>query len=213
MSVVGIIAEFNPLHNGHIEIIDYARRELGADYIVIIMSGDFTQRGTPAMITKYDRAKLALLHGADLVFEMPVVASTSSAETFAKAGIAALSATGVVTHLVFGGEDANMDVFRVAANLVSNDSMDYHKMINQYVKEGDSYAVARQKAIAWQQRGNVTVPADFLSKPNNILGVEYVKVLSTGAFAIEPICYPRKSSAHGSNTGASGSAIRNAMET
>ncbi len=217
MSVVGIIAEFNPLHNGHIGIINHARTELAADYVVIVMSGDFTQRGNPAMINKYDRAKLALRHGADLVIEMPVIASTSSAEAFAHAGIAHLSATGVVTHLLFGSENANMEMFRVAANLVSNDSMDYHKMINQFVKEGDSYAVARQKAIAHQQRGTVVLPADFLSKPNNILGVEYVKALATGIYAIEPICYPRMGSAHGQKSlqgsSSSGSAIRNALET
>ncbi|MBQ9631677.1 MAG: nucleotidyltransferase family protein [Lachnospiraceae bacterium] len=217
MSVVGIVAEFNPLHNGHIDIMKHARTELAADYVVVVMSGDFTQRGTPAMISKYDRAKLALLHGADLVIEMPVIASTSSAEAFARSGIAHLSATGVVNQLLFGSENADIQVFRAAANLVTSDSMDYHKMINQFVKEGDSYAVARQKALAHQQRGSVAIPADFLSKPNNILGVEYVKALSSGIYAIEPVCYPRMGSAHGSRKlggqSASGSAIRNAMET
>ncbi len=216
MSVVGIIAEFNPLHNGHIDIMKHARTELHADYVVVVMSGDFTQRGTPAMISKYDRAKLAMLHGADLVIELPVIASTSSAEAFARSGIAHLSASGVVTHLLFGSENANMEMFRSAANLVANDSMDYHKLINQYVKEGNSYAVARQKALA-QQRGHVQVPPDFLSKPNNILGVEYVKALSTDVYAIEPVCFPRMGTAHGSKTvsgqTASSSAVRNAMET
>lgn len=216
MAVFGMIAEFNPLHNGHIEILNHARGQLHADYIVIVMSGDFTQRGNPAMINKYDRAKLALRHGADLVVEMPAIAATSSAESFAKCGIAHLSATGVVSHLIFGCEDANMEVFRTAANLASNDSMDYHKTINAFVKQGDSYPVARQKAIQLQQKG-IEVPSDFLSKPNNVLGVEYVKELATGVHAIEPVCYPRKSSDHNSNSlkgdAASGSAIRGAMET
>ncbi len=216
MAVIGMIAEFNPLHNGHIEILDHANKELNADYVVVVMSGDFTQRGNPAMISKYDRAKLVLRHGADLVIELPVIAATSSAETFAKAGIAALNATGCVHQLLFGCEDANMEMFRTAAHLASSDSMDYHKTINSFVKQGDSYAVARQKAIAMQQKG-VTLPSDFLSKPNNILGVEYVKALSSDVYAIEPVCFPRTSSAHGSNSlsgsSASGSAIRNAMET
>ena len=216
MAVFGMIAEFNPLHNGHIEILNHARTQLHADYIVIVMSGDFTQRGNPAMINKYDRAKLALRHGADLVIEMPAIAATSSAEAFAKCGIAHLSATGVVSNLIFGCEDANMEMFRTAANLASNDSMDYHKTINAFVKQGDSYPVARQKAIQLQQKG-IEVPSDFLSKPNNVLGVEYVKELATGVHAIEPVCYPRTSSSHNSNAlgkdSASGSAIRGAMET
>ncbi len=215
MSVVGIIAEFNPLHNGHIEILNHANTEMKADYVVVVMSGDFTQRGNPAMISKYDRAKLALRHGADLIIELPVIASTSSAETFALSGIAHLSATGAVSHLLFGCEDANMEMFRTAANLASSDSMDYHKTINSFVKQGDSYAVARQKAIQMQQKG-VQLPSDFLSKPNNILGVEYVKALASDAYAMEPVCFPRTSSSHNSKqtgSSASGSAIRNAMET
>ncbi|MBR1635381.1 MAG: nucleotidyltransferase family protein [Lachnospiraceae bacterium] len=216
MSVIGVIAEFNPLHNGHIELLNHARTGLKAEYVVVVMSGDFTQRGNPAMISKYDRAKLALKHGADLIIELPVIASTSSAETFAKSGIAHLNATGIVTHLLFGCEDANMEMFRTAANLASSDSMDYHKTINAFVKQGDSYAVARQKAIQMQQKG-VELPPDFLSKPNNILGVEYVKALASDVYDIEPVCYPRTSSAHDSKklggAAASGSAIRNAMET
>ena len=216
MSVVGIVAEFNPLHNGHIELLKHANTEMKADYVVVVMSGDFVQRGNPAMISKYDRAKLALRHGADLVIEMPVIASTSSAETFARTGVATLSATGVVHQLLFGSEDASMEMFRTAANLASNDSMDYHKTINNFVKQGDSYAVARQKAIQLQQKG-VSVPSDFLTKPNNILGVEYVKALASDIYAIEPVCFPRFGEGHNSQalggSTASGSAIRNAMDT
>ena len=109
-----------------------------------------------------------------------------------------------------------MEMFRTAANLASNDSMDYHKTINNFVKQGDSYAVARQKAIQLQQKG-VSVPSDFLTKPNNILGVEYVKALASDIYAIEPVCFPRFGEGHNSQalggSTASGSAIRNAMDT
>ena len=216
MAVVGVIAEFNPLHNGHVELLNYAKNVLHASHTLVIMSGDFTQRGNPAMVSKYDRAKIALRHGADLVIEMPTVAATSSAGLFAACGISQLAATGVVGSLLFGSENADLNTFRVAANIAGSDTMDYHKQINEFVRQGDNYAVARQKAIAMQKQSN-SIPPDFLSQPNNILGVEYVKVLAQGAYDIEPICVPRIGSEHNSTSikgsTASGSAIRQAFDT
>ena len=104
MKVTGIIAEYNPFHNGHRYHIEQARKTTGADYIVVMMSGDFTQRGTPACFDKFTRAKMALQNGADLVLELPVCYATSSAETFAEGGVSLLNQTGIIDFLCFGAE-------------------------------------------------------------------------------------------------------------
>lgn len=109
MSVAGIIAEFNPLHNGHKLLIDHAKNKLGADCVVIVMSGNFTQRGECTLMDKYERAKNAIEAGADIVIQMPVCASTSGAMDFAKCGVSLLEKTGVVDTLVFGSETKDLD--------------------------------------------------------------------------------------------------------
>ena len=104
MKTVGIIAEYNPFHTGHEYQITYTKEKLGADFVVVAMSGDFVQRGTPALFSKYTRAKMALLCGADLVLELPVSVSTASAELFAKGGVQLLDSLGVIDELCFGSE-------------------------------------------------------------------------------------------------------------
>lgn len=176
MKVVGIIAEYNPMHKGHIEQLRYARENLGADYVIIAMSGDFTQRGIPAVMCKYDRARLALIHGADLIIEIPTVAATSSAAEFARCGVSLLENTGIVTHLLFGAETQHLDMFYKTSELLSNESFMFRKTLRDLLKSGLSFAKARSQAmeIAYPGEGF----GDFLSTPNNILGVEYVKALN-----------------------------------
>ena len=104
MKVIGIVAEYNPFHNGHLYHIEQAKKQTGADYVVVILSGNFVQRGTPAIIDKYSRTKMALENGADLIFELPVIYATASAEAFAFGAVSILDKLGIVNSLVFGSE-------------------------------------------------------------------------------------------------------------
>ena len=119
MTVMGIIAEYNPLHKGHEYQLKEARRLTGADYIIVIMSGCFTQRGTPAVLDKYDRARMALSCGADLVLELPVRFACSSAEYFASGAVSVLNRLGCVDYLCFGSECGDTQALISAAALLS----------------------------------------------------------------------------------------------
>lgn len=191
MRVVGIIAEYNPFHNGHLYQIKYAKEKLNADAVIVVMSGDFVQRGEPAILDKYTRSKMALINGVDLVLQMPVTASTASAEIFAKTGIAMLLATGVVTNLVFGCEEENETVFYEVAKLLADESDEFKDALSEALKAGDSFAKARATAILKTYKGSY--PKErleaFLNGSNNILGIEYTKaLLENGAdIPIHPI--------------------------
>lgn len=179
MRVVGIVAEYNPFHNGHLYQIKYAKEKLNADAVIVVMSGDFVQRGEPAILDKYTRSKMALMNGVDLVLQMPVTASTASAEIFAKTGIAMLLATGVVTNLVFGCEEENEMVFYEVAKLLLEESDEFKDALSESLKAGDSFAKARANAILKTYKGSY--PKErleaFLNGSNNILGIEYTKAL------------------------------------
>lgn len=179
MRVVGIVAEYNPFHNGHLYQIKYAKEKLNADAVIVIMSGDFVQRGEPAILDKYTRSKMALINGVDLVLQMPVTASTASAEIFAKTGITMLLATGVVTNLVFGCEEENETVFYEVAKLLADESDEFKDALSEALKAGDSFAKARATAILKTYKGSY--PKErleaFLNGSNNILGIEYTKAL------------------------------------
>ena len=108
MKTIGIIAEFNPFHNGHKYIIEKSRQETGADYCVVVMSGDFVQRGAPAIVDKFARAKMALSCGADLVLELPIYYSLGSAEFFASGAVSILDSLGVIDYLCFGSESGDL---------------------------------------------------------------------------------------------------------
>ena len=118
MKVVGIIAEYNPFHRGHEYQIRYAKETLGADYVVIAMSGDFVQRGAPALMEKHVRAEMALLGGADLVLEMPLQTATASAEGFAAGGVSLLDGLGVIDELCFGSECGDTEILMDVAEIL-----------------------------------------------------------------------------------------------
>ena len=118
MTIAGIIAEYNPFHNGHEYMIQKVKEETGADYVIAVMSGDFTQRGIPGIADKHTRAKMAVACGADAVFELPVRCSTASAEQFATGAVALLGALSCVDYLAFGSECGNLSDFSKAAELL-----------------------------------------------------------------------------------------------
>lgn len=163
MKVAGIIAEYNPFHNGHAYHIEEVRKRTGADYVVVIMSGNFVQRGGPAIADKYIRTKMALLGGADLVIELPTIAATASAETFSRCGVSILNALGIVTHLGFGCETDDLDLLWALASLFAEEPAEYQYMLSSYLKKGLSYPAARacaageyfQKNVPRNVQGNV----------------------------------------------------------
>ncbi|MBO6107921.1 MAG: nucleotidyltransferase family protein [Eubacterium sp.] len=179
MNVVGIIAEYNPFHSGHAYQIRTAKEMADADYVVVILSGDFVQRGEPAVFDKYSRTKDALEGGADLVFELPVRYSLSSAGDFAYGGVKALTELGFVTHICFGSEQGDIDKFLKAAKTLEkedNSRSEFGKMIEERLREGASYPSARAEALK-NIIGETDIDELFFSAPNNILGIEYCLAL------------------------------------
>ena len=179
MKVVGIIAEYNPFHNGHLYQIKYAKEELHADAVIVVMSGDFVQRGEPAILDKYTRCDMALKNGVDLVLQMPVVASTASAELFAQTGIGMLLSTGVVTDIIFGCEEANRELFVEIAKILLEESPGFKEVLSESLKSGASFAKARADAVCSVYKGQASKEKleKFLNGANNILGIEYTKAL------------------------------------
>lgn len=171
MKVSGVICEYNPLHKGH-EAMLRRLREQGAEAIVCAMSGNFVQRGEPAIVGKRARAEMALRCGADLVLEIPTPWSTATAETFARGGVEILRRTGVVTELAFGSESGDIQALTAVADAL--DSAAYQAALSGMTEDGCTFAVRRQAAVAQV----LDEPhAALLEKPNDILAVEYIRAL------------------------------------
>ncbi len=192
MNVTGIIAEYNPFHNGHLYQIDQIKKN-GSDYIIIIMSGDFLQRGTPAILDKWSRARMALSEGADLVIELPTVFATASAQYFARGGVSILDKLGVVNTLSFGCESDNLSLLKECASYLWKEPNEYKERLQAYIKEGKSFPKAREEALTalWGQE-----VAAFVSSPNNILALEYCIALLERNSSIQPMPILRKGSGY-----------------
>jgi len=173
MAVTGIIAEYNPFHNGHLYQINKAK-ENGADSVIVVMSGDFVQRGTPAVMDKYSRAKMALLNGADMVLELPVLYSTGSAQYFARGAVSILDKLGVIDTLTFGCETNQPDLLMNVARFLSEEPDSYKEFLQNGLKTGLSFPKARELAVEQLLGKDASL---LLSSPNNILAVEYVIAL------------------------------------
>ena len=184
MKVTGIITEYNPFHNGHEKQIKEARELTGADKIIVIMSGDFTQRGVPALLDKYERTRMALKGGADLVLELPLYYSVGSAEFFASGAIALLDKIGVTDCLCFGSECGDIDLLNDIATILSEEKEELHEVIREKMKEGLSYPMARAATIE-EMIPNSFEHVQAMSEPNNILGFEYLRALKQRHSSIE----------------------------
>lgn len=195
MKTAAIIAEYNPFHNGHAYQITETKKLTGADYILVIMSGDFVQRGGPAILNKYIRTKMALLGGADAVLELPSLYATSSAEFFAGGGVTLLHQLGMVDYLSFGSECSDIGKLLSIAELLVNEPENYKQTLTSYLKQGLSFPAARYQALL--QSGSYTdsqTLQTLLASPNNILGLEYCKTLLSLQSQIEPVTLLRKGS-------------------
>ena len=204
MKTVGIIAEYNPFHNGHAYQIAEAKRITDADYAVVVMSGDFVQRGTPAVWDKYTRTRAALLGGADLVFELPVIYATASAEYFAEGGVALLTALGV-DCICFGSECGDVDALMEIATIFANESPEFKDALNFSLREGKNYPVAREEALkAHCAAHNIPIREELLDTPNNLLGIEYCKAILTQNSPLIPYSIKRIGDSYHENTASEG---------
>lgn len=210
MSTVGIVAEYNPFHTGHAYQISEAKRITKADHVLVIMSGDFVQRGAPAIMDKYSRTRLALEGGADYVLELPVWMATASAADFAEGSVAILDSLESIDYLCFGSEAGTLPLLQEAAALFLEEPPAFQSCLKQQLSQGKSFPKARKKA--WEAvTGKV---GDFLDLPNNILGISYLMALQKLNSKILPVTVPRKGSFHSTDlnqTFASASALRKTL--
>ena len=190
MKIVGLIAEYNPFHNGHRYHIEQAKKITGADHAVVVMSGDYVQRGIPACMPKRLRAEMALKCGASAVFELPVCYATGSAELFAEGAVSLLDRLGIVDTLVFGSECNDLESLSQIADLLVEEPELYRTVLRFHLKNGASYPMARQEAVSACLRGNDC--SFLLNDPNNILGIEYLKALKRQKSRIIPYTIARR---------------------
>ena len=185
MVVTAIVAEFNPFHKGHEYMINNARQITGADVIVVVMSGNFTQRGDIAIAPKHVRALSAVKCGADIVFELPFAYAASSAEIFAQGAVSLIEALGFVDYIAFGSESGDVGELTEAAELLAVETKAFKEILNEHLSAGLSFPEAREKAfIAAGGKKEIFTP-------NNILAIEYIKALIKIKSKIKPITIKR----------------------
>ena len=216
MKTAAIIAEFNPLHNGHVYLMEQAR-EAGADHVLVVMSGNFVQRGEPAVFNRYVRAEAAVRCGADAVLTLPSRFSTASAEKYADANIRALCGLHCVDFLIFGSECGDLKQLGDCAKILAEEPEDYREKLKAGLKKGLSFPKARAEALPGYER--------LLREPNNILAVEYLKSMQRRNASFQALTVQRKGAAYhdksysgeygqdGSGIYASAAAVRELMRT
>ncbi len=198
MKVVGLIAEYNPFHNGHVRHMQMAKALTGADYCIVVMSGHYVQRGEPACMDKYLRTDAALRSGADLVIELPVAFATGSAELFAAGAVSIFDKLGIVDSLCFGSESGDLEKITSVAKILAEEPEALSVRIKKLLAKGLSYPAARSQALVsyladTSEGVDLEQIPPLLSAPNNILGIEYVKALERRRSAIRPVTLKRTS--------------------
>lgn len=208
MTILGIIAEYNPFHNGHLYQLTEAKKTVSPDYVVSIMSGNFLQRGEPALFDKYTRAKMALANGIDAVYELPAYYACASAAEFAKAAVLSCRQLSV-THLAFGAECTDLSLLQRIAETTKEEDAEFCTILRQGLAAGESYAKAYGAAVFAKMNGispekatphplcesGQVSPPDLIEKimaePNNILAVCYLRAIQNYAPDITPVLIPR----------------------
>lgn len=214
MSVLGIIAEFNPLHNGHRHFIQAAQRSNDFSATICVMSGNFVQRGEAAMCNKWVRTRMALQAGVDLVIELPFSFAVRSAYFFARGAIQLLYRTGVVSHLAFGSESGQLEQLQSIAAMISQENQEYKNHLKYYLAEGLSFPAARSQTIQKIMGEQIINLEQTILQPNNILALEYLRVLEQESIPMQPFTIPRIGSGYNCmelSHYASASAIRNSL--
>ncbi|WP_097025533.1 nucleotidyltransferase [Clostridium peptidivorans] len=220
MKITGIVVEYNPLHNGHVIHVKKTKEVTKCDGVVAVMSGHFVQRGAPAILDKWTRTKMALLNGVDLVIELPVLYSISSAEFFAWGSMSLLNSLGIVDSLCFGSESGNiLDIMKIS-NILVNEPLEFKTSLKKYLDEGNTFPLARNLALyeyLGNNKKNCLSFNNFFASSNNILGIEYCKNLLKLNSNIKPFTISRQGSSYNSpnleSEFSSATAIRNHLHT
>lgn len=190
-TVLGIIAEYNPFHNGHFYHIQESKKQTGAQYVICVMTGNFTQRGETSIINKWTKAQMALINGADIVIELPTIYSISSAENFAEGAIKILDSLKIVDTISFGTETKDFEALNNITNVLYQEPKEYSAILNHELGKGISYPKARENALM-MYLNDIKRYANILSGSNNILAIEYLKALRRLKSDMEPFGVQRQ---------------------
>ncbi|MGI6703132.1 MAG: nucleotidyltransferase [Clostridia bacterium] len=200
MKVLGIVAEYNPFHNGHLYHLEESRRIAGATHTVAVMSGNFVQRGEPAVVNKWARAEMAVKAGVDLVLELPTVYACRSAEGFSMGALKILHGIGVVDSLCFGSEAGNLQGLTEVSRILAQEPEGYKELLRDYLARGQSFPSARASALERFLGPSAGELHPLLASPNNILAIEYLKALERLKSGIVPYTVRRKAAGYHSRS-------------
>ena len=210
MKITGLITEYNPFHYGHLYHYKKSKKITNSNAAICIMNGNFTQRGLPAITDKWSRAKMALKAGIDIIIELPLVYGIRSAHFFAEGAIKLLAATNLVDDFVFGSESGKIEPLLKIAKFLNDNNKEFENEIKNLIKNGYSYPAAREKALKKFFKEKEIISE--IKSPNNILGIEYIRVVLENNIDIKPLTIKRTSNNYHSTKingeFASGSALR-----
>ena len=222
MNLLGLIVEYNPFHNGHLYHLNESKKITNATHTIAVMSGNFMQRGTPALLDKFTRAEMAVKNGVDLVVELPTLYACQSAEIFAHGGISLLNSLNCVNSVCFGSEIGNIDILYLISKILIDEPIDFKNKLKDYLDEGLPFPKARASALFYYITKNKLYDTseedllNMLNSPNNILGIEYIKSILKLNSKIKPYTINRINSGYNSlnvnDSICSASAIRNALK-
>lgn len=214
-NVLGIVAEYNPFHNGHLYHLEKSKKDTGSDYSIAIISGNFTQRGSTSLVDKWEKTQMAISNGVDLVIELPTIYATSSAENFADGAIKILDSLKIVDYVSFGAETPNLSALDHLAEILYYEPKEYKALLSIELGKGLSFPKARENALMMYLNDQKNIRS-ILNSPNNILAIEYLKSLKKHKSKINPYIIGRFESDYNSksytNNIASSTAIRNMLK-
>ena len=213
--VIGIVAEYNPFHNGHLYHLQKSLQMTHSSYSVAVVSGNFTQRGSTSLVDKWAKAEIAIKNGIDLVLELPLLYSISSAENFAEGAIKILDSLKIIDYLSFGSESGDISTLNMVADILYKEPKAYKNILSHELSKGLSFPKARENALL-MYLNDIRKFSNVLSSPNNILGIEYLKALKKLKSSITPITIERYNAGYHDTTYngnvASATAIRNIVK-
>ncbi|MBO6233531.1 MAG: nucleotidyltransferase [Clostridia bacterium] len=214
-NVLGIVAEYNPFHNGHLYHLEKSKKDTGSDYSIAVISGNFTQRGSTSLVDKWEKTQMAISNGVDLVIELPTIYATSSAENFADGAIKILDSLKIVDYVSFGAETPNLSALDHLAEILYYEPKEYKALLSIELGKGLSFPKARENALMMYLNDQKNIRS-ILNSPNNILAIEYLKSLKKHKSKINPYIIGRFESDYNSksytNNIASSTAIRNMLK-
>lgn len=200
MKIVGLITEYNPFHNGHLYHLEKSKEVTGCKYTVAVMSGNFLQRGEPALLDKWSRTQMAIDNGIDLVIELPVLYACQSAEYFAFGAISILDSLGVVDSVSFGSECGDLEIICKIADILNREPKEFVTYLKELLSTGITFPEARTKALIKYIKNEYESKSfspqslnHVLSSPNNILGIEYIKAIKKLNSSLKPFTIKRMS--------------------